>query len=289
MRQVLLRSVVDSIRFPSEENEPEKETPPFSYVSPQTDVRFTVPANWREEPLSKEYDILEAKFASVEDGGITIFYGCEDLWTAMTETGEYSLPRFTLNHSSFTVKDIQEIVGPECTVGLALYGGKNYFKITMPVEGEVFGVSISDVMTQMVRIENGWMHMFYFFGDEDSVFFGAFEQLMESVEFAASYDFEWETLPSVPTEKETEPQRETEETTVNRAPAVSKKNKTDNKVLIPLLILAGEAVVAVVVILLIRRKKKNRGETVNFCPYCGRELPRGNRYCNYCGKKLPKE
>ena len=265
----ILRSVVDTVKFSSHETETKRETPSILYTSPQTSISFTVPQNWQQEELSKEREILEAKFSAVNDGGNMIMYGCEDIWAAMPASEKVGLTRQKINQSYITATELKEMIECEETVKTATYNGVQYYHIEEPVQREVFGISYNSVMTQMIRIDNGWVHCFYFVGDEESLYYKDFEQLLESVVYP-SYNEETETNNSTET--------------------TSTENLEDDRVtLIPLLILAGEAVVAVVILLVVQRRKRRKRKEKQFCPCCGKELLPQNHYCNYCGEEIKKK
>lgn len=77
-----IKSVVDSIKFEAEplKAEPGEDTNAFIYTDVDTGLTFTVPANWKQEEMSKERNFIDAKFVSTKEDGNVIIYGSSDMW-----------------------------------------------------------------------------------------------------------------------------------------------------------------------------------------------------------------
>ena len=88
-----IKAIVDSIKYdtPPVEIPAGNETEAFVYTDVDTNTKFTVPANWHEEELSKEREFIDVKFVSSKEEGMSIMYGSVDMWGMMTEEEKKAL------------------------------------------------------------------------------------------------------------------------------------------------------------------------------------------------------
>jgi len=194
-----LEEVVKSARFGANPvAAPEAEqTPSFVYTDKETGVSFTVPANWKETPLSKEREVLKTKFSSAEEGGLSMMYGYIDFYPVFQELGVLEgYSREEVNQDLFTVQDMSILLSiaeaasegdteaPQVT-GVQ-YGGIDYFKTVTKGDVEKYGLTFKSVMTNLYHFDNGYMYEFLFGGTEDSPFYAAFEEMVSSVQFSDS-------------------------------------------------------------------------------------------------------
>lgn len=182
-----LLDILDSITFTEPLQAPAiPETEAFKYRESQSGVTFTVPANWSETPLENTRKILKAKFTSNVDGD-TIMYGFMDLWNSgWSAEDKQGHERSEIDNSFLSDLEIAVYLGVEPKdVSKVNYGGYDYFKIntnTSKLLYESFGVTID--MTQLVRIENGYMYCFYFSGNSwNNSNYADFEALLETVKY----------------------------------------------------------------------------------------------------------
>ena len=68
-----------------------------TYIDPETNVKFTVPANWTEKALSKDREYIDVKFVSSEAEGMSILYGSTDVWSKMSSSDKVGYKRSDLN------------------------------------------------------------------------------------------------------------------------------------------------------------------------------------------------
>lgn len=186
-----LLDILDSITFgdpPRTSTIPETEA--FEYRESQSGVTFTVPANWSETPLENTRQILKAKFTSNVEGD-TIMYGFMDLWNSgWSAEDKQGHERSEIDNSFLSDVEIAVYLGVDPKdVSEVTYGGYDYFKINTDTS-ELFyeGSGVAMDMTQLVRIENGYMYCFYFSGNSwNNSNYADFEALLETVEYPENH------------------------------------------------------------------------------------------------------
>lgn len=193
-----MEQVVLSVRFganPASAPEAEQ-SPSFVYNDKERGVSFTVPANWKEEPLNEDREVLKAKFASTEEQGLSIMYGWLDFYPLVEELGlSADYPRETVNQDFFTVQDMNSFLkfasesageGNEASdVTAVSYGGNDYFKGIMKGNATLYGLNMSASMITLYHFDKGYLYQLQFFGSEDSAYYDDFIQLVSSVKYAA--------------------------------------------------------------------------------------------------------
>lgn len=192
-----LEEIVLSSRFgASPLTAPEAEqTASFVYTDKERGVSFTVPANWKEDPLNKEREVLKAKFASTQEQGLSILYSWMDFYPAFEELGMSAVfPRETVNQDLFTEEDMNSLLGLAeeddggtmeiSRVTTVTYGGIDYFKGTQKGSATVYGINMSISMVVLYHFDHGYLYQFQFPASEDSPYYEDFIQLVSSVKFA---------------------------------------------------------------------------------------------------------
>lgn len=181
-----LLEVVDSIVFDNEtaNSYSYETTPVFLYTDEDTDVTFTVPANWEIEPFTKEKEFYDVKFASKIELGQFIMYGSTDIWNMLNPLQKMMNPRSSFNNSIMSETDIESILGDNSSAMKEVsYNGTTYFMFEVQQDVDTYGINISIDETFLIYIENGWAHVFVFGGTSESGCFDEFEFLMESVKY----------------------------------------------------------------------------------------------------------
>lgn len=185
----VIQAIVDSVIFDKAPSgvEPSITADTFVYTNNETGVTFTVPANWQQEDLSKEREILSVKFVSTEDIGCNILFGYVDVWAQMPLLDRLLTPRSSLNNSSMTKAEIAEEFGTTIDkVALVKYHGIDYYQCEMTGIVEKYGIPFPVTITMLVHCENGWMYIFQFSGQTNDALYGDFEKLLESVHIPGS-------------------------------------------------------------------------------------------------------
>lgn len=276
-------SIIKSVEIDnySPQDTTSESTAAFTHKDTATGASFTVPANWKEESLSKDREYIDVKFASTKESGLVIMYGSTDLWSLLPASERVGYTRADVDNSIFTRADIAEMFGTLGSVTTKTYNGKEYYFAEVTTTSDAYGVNLSVTVTHVLRIENGWAYWFQFGGKSSSPYFKDFEQLIKSVDY----------------------------------PDYSKTN-SDGPVgiIVAILVIAGGIILAIV---LIHRKKKAEKEKylsveyteqvpqqhsetkqqpihqlpkkeLRYCHKCGSQLPSDSAFCHKCGVKIPE-
>lgn len=192
-----LQSAIDSIRFDSSKTSTSPEpsqtasSSSFMYTDQKTGLQFTVPAGWKEEPLSKKRNTIDAKFVSETDIFAHIFYGSIDMWESIPESEKSGLSRADVNSSLFSSEEIEAILGSYYSGSTAVsisnvktvtYNGIEYYYL----ESETSSNGITLPITQLIRIDNGYTYLFQYYGTRDSDYYTDFKNLMNSAVYTAT-------------------------------------------------------------------------------------------------------
>ena len=227
------------------------------YTDQETGVTFQYAALWREMPL-EENELMELKLALKSDSSVQIMYGSTDLWDRVSPENRIGYSRKSLDNLLFTEEGIKKMFGNDVYISEETYGNHTYFRVSGMGSVEINGTILSDKVTMLVKIENGWRYLFFFSGFEGDPHYADFEQLMSSVQY-----------PSV--------------------------SNAQSDYLWILGIGSVVIVTAVLLVLLIRNKKRKRQDAVPaapakqpvlFCRECGKRLDANSRFCSECGTQV---
>lgn len=255
-----------------------KDTNSFSYIDTDSGVTFTVPANWKQEELSKDREYIDVKFVFTEEDGYTMIYGSTDMWELMSASEKIGYTRSEFNNSIFTKSDIAEMYNTSADkINTVIYNGVQYFKSESNFSSNIFGMDITVAMTQLVCIDNGWMYMFQFSGTDAHELYSDFENLLKSVQYP----------------------------TASNVGGIGSANKTNSGtnndpddisgVVAVVLLLV---IVAIIVVAVVVSRKKNtasapeqttKAKPTIYCTNCGQALPLDSDFCHICGIKIEKE
>lgn len=185
-KESTLNEIVNTVHFEQDPLLPESVsgTAAFMYNDTDTGTEFLVPADWTQEPLSKDREVFDVKFTSNREPGLIILYGSTDIWAEMTTSEKKGLSRSDINNSMFTAEEFAEAMGEtKSNVLTATYGGEEYYQYTTTSTNSSYGVNVDVTMTSLMRIENGYAYAFQFSGDTTNAFYKDFESLLESVKY----------------------------------------------------------------------------------------------------------
>lgn len=186
-----IQGVVDSIQYNTlpAATTLEGETEAFVYTDAVTGVTFQVPANWVQDEMNEERQFLDAKFVSSEEAGLTILYGSTDLWEQMSDTEKIGCERSDIDNSILFEMDVAEMLGmSSAETSFVTYNGIEYCHLQGTQSTSVADIDFSVEMTYMLYVHDGWVYMFQFSGTSDSVAFGDFVRLLNSVEYPSTSD-----------------------------------------------------------------------------------------------------
>ncbi len=241
------------------------ETPSFLFRDEETGTSFTVPSNWTKEALSKERQVLDAKFAST-DGEKIILYGSADVWDSLPFLNKITTPRRDYSFSNMSSDEISELVDEFYDSGISLskesVAGIDYYKSQTTSSQQAYGLELEVTMTQYLTVQNGYGYIYQFSGSEKDSHYQEFCELLRSVEY--SYD-------------------DSESNIVGIA-----------------VVSVISAIVMIVIISAIKKKHKKNNSNTNsdtkesedhgiprcfYCSKCGKGIPASSRFCPYCGEK----
>ena len=267
LQERTIQSVVDSVdlHFYVPTKTPVEATPAFVHSDPDTGTTFTVPANWSVHPFSKEREYLDIQFSCAEDSTLLISYSSHDIWSELPFFEKLFVSRSNASDLLASTTDVAEEYGvPESSVSRKTYNGVEYYIIEAPYMTDMYGTTFSVTANQAIRIENGWVYAFNFYGTKNNPHYPEFEQLLNSVEYgdtgASGIGSVW--------------------------------------------IIIAIAVVLTPGVVIIRKKKTQQRKVVKapvdrteihiqqeyiFCHQCGNKLPVDSLFCNLCGARLIEE
>ena len=268
----------------------------FVYTDMDSGASFTVPANWKQEELSKDRDHIDAKFVSTKEDVCDIIYGSTDMWEQMSVSDKmYFDNRSNLNNSAFTKADIAAMLDTTADdISIVTYNGVQYFKMETKQDVDVYEIPLSVTMTNLLFFDNGWMYTFQFSGSSNHTLYSDFEKLLESVCYSTVSDIANTSIAS---------------TTSTIAENAGNADMTyDNSyevwgTLIAIAVLAIIATVIIIDVIVLPRKRRKHNEpqgefasqtsidTELFmtCENCGQKLPLDSAFCHKCGTKIIKE
>ena len=272
-----IKAVVDSIKYDKEPPvvEEGEDTNAFTHTDTDTGVKFTVPANWKQEAFTADREYIDVMFVSTKEDVSTIIYGSTDLWDMMTASEQRGLTRSDINNSAFTRSDVAEMFGITTDkVTTVTYNGISYYKCEVTGFKEVNGHYFTITMTLLLHIDNGWGYVFQFGGTSTHKQYFDFESLIKSVQYPI--------VSKKPTATSTG-------TTSNRVENTNNNSYNNTGIIIIVVLL----LVAAVIVVAIKKNSKpippNNSEMTIYCRNCGQAMPSDSEFCHICGTKVEKE
>ncbi len=186
-----LQSVVDSAVFGKQSagGSTSEHSKTFDYKDSKTGLKFTVPAGWKEEPLSKKRETIDVKFVSEGAAFAEIMYGSIDMWSSIPEADKAGMNRSDVNNTLFSLEDISAMMGAYSggtttisynDITTVTYNGSEYFCLTANTSSS--GITIP--MTQLMHIDNGYIYLFQYYGDRTGENYNGFESLLKSTVYS---------------------------------------------------------------------------------------------------------
>ncbi len=132
-------------------------------------------------------------------------YGSVDLWMAALSNGQVSGTREELDNSAFTAEGIASLFGASSDIiSTAAYGGVEYYTARITSSTNVSGTDFEATFLYALRIENGYLYLFYISEDADGPHYRDFELLLSSVRYpSADTDTSEPPVPSSSTDTTT--------------------------------------------------------------------------------------
>lgn len=227
-----LQSVVDSAVFRKQSagGSTSETSKTFDYKDSKTGLKFTVPAGWKEEPLSKKRETIDVKFVSEGAAFAEIMYGSIDMWSSIPESDRAGMNRSDVNNTLFSLEDISVMMGSYSSgtttisyndITTVTYNGSEYFCLKANTSSS--GITIP--MTQLMKIDNGYIYLFQYYGDRTGENYNGFESLLKSIVYSTPQASA--TTTPKPTAKPTTATYNTSNSGSN-SPSYTSYNRTNN-------------------------------------------------------------
>ena len=291
-QEATCRAVVNSISFhdsvtiPAQNSSAKKAADADSkdsvYRDDETGVTFSIPADWEELPFAKPKEIYTVKFALKKSAATFILFGAVDLWNEIPSIKKLGAVRADVDDSVFSKSDIAEMASLQVSsITDKTYNGIHYYEAVVQQSLEEFA-GLTVTVTQRIHVQDGWMYLFAFSGNKNSIGYSDFEYVMNSVVIGEAESSD------LPASVEDAPS----EVTIPTEDAVG-------IIVMAIVIMAG---VAVIIILIKKAKapvqdppttRENRIQSPEiheypkkrYCHRCGTELSANSLYCRRCGAK----
>lgn len=289
-QETAIKTIVDSIKYDNAPpvSEPGEDTDSFLYTDTESGVIFTIPANWKQEEFTEEREALDVKFASTKEDGCIIAYGSMDMWEELSDSDRIGYTRKDFDNSIFTKSDVAEMYGttPD-NISIVTYNGIQYYKFETNYSSDLYGISLSADVTQLLHIDNGWLYSFLFGGTSTHKLYSDFESLLNSVQYPNVSNMG--SIGSL--------YRANSEAT----------NKNGSLAVFAVIILLPISVIVLTVVLISRKKNTVHtfptrytsihhtpqpsiySETAMHCKNCGQKLPLDSLFCHKCGAQIIKK
>lgn len=208
---------------------------PYAYTDSKTGLKFVVPANWTEEPLSKQRNTIDVKFVSEGSNFAEIMYGSIDMWSEMSESDKAGMDRSNVNNSFFSLEDIKNIMtednangsdsSPISDVKKVTYGNIEYYCIETSMK--TFGITIPRII--LMHIDNGYIYLFQFYGESNSKNYMDFESLLKDADYPKQQTRASESVVSNHTYKPTVEPKTTNKpmANANKTPSIGSDYSSD--------------------------------------------------------------
>lgn len=158
----------------------------FVYTNPETGVSFILPAEWYESSLNEEKGSISTKFVSDQTDDV-ITYSRLDAWSNLTDTEKKRSPRSSFNNSALSLEELVNLIENEAGQNSlnivrsqsVIINNISYFKI----DYSYTQVDASTTISQLMVIDNGYIHTFQCMLNDAGELPPAFVELMNSVTF----------------------------------------------------------------------------------------------------------
>ncbi len=184
----IIEKVIDSIQFtvsPVEAASEPIQTKEYAYADKDTQVSFTVPANWESIPTTAD-DHINALFNCKGGTYATMEYIFTNLYDITSEEQHFGLSRADYNSSNLTVSDIAKLNDmSESNITKVTYNGLDFFK-TVLTEDYYKSIGLSALYSNSIEYAyfiDGNMYEFTLSGKDLTPYINDFEALMQSVKF----------------------------------------------------------------------------------------------------------
>lgn len=166
----------------------------YVYNDPESNAFFSVPNNWTEKPLTKQREVIDAKFASYDDPGIVFLFSCTDLWCegwSPDERAEIEASGITRYDFDFEVASllldlplaIPDMYDPSLStadIHKVHYGNCDFYIFETLSNDQSWGIELNMNVTLALTIQDGYFYVFYFSSTNENPLFSDYESILKS-------------------------------------------------------------------------------------------------------------
>ncbi|MBR3872864.1 MAG: hypothetical protein IKJ26_01715 [Clostridia bacterium] len=166
----------------------------YVYNDPESNAFFSVPNNWTEKPLTKQREIIDAKFASYDDPGIVVLFSCTDLWLEgwtydeRAEIEASGITRYDLDFDvasilldlPLSIPDMYDSSLSPADIRKARYGNCDFYIFETVSNDQSLGIELNMKITLALTIQDGYFYMFYFSSTNENPLFSDYEAILKS-------------------------------------------------------------------------------------------------------------
>ena len=200
IHETIMQSLIDNLDFegfPQPTSTTKPSTSGYTYHDPESNAFFFLPDNWIEKPLSKQREVVDAKFSSYDDPGITVMFSSTDLWAnGWTESERVRIEnqgvtRYDLDFDVADVLfDLPSLVSEMSDASLSIeeaektqHGSHKYYVFETISHNSALGFELNTKMTVALTIEDGYFYMFYFSSTNENPLYSDYESILASLDF----------------------------------------------------------------------------------------------------------
>lgn len=112
LHEETIKSIADSVRFDAEvqSTDEAKNTGSGIYEDIKCGIKFTVPEDWVEKPLSKKREFIDVKFVSTQDEDLCMMFGAANIWEMMSDSERDGYTQAEFDDSQVSVSYIADIL-----------------------------------------------------------------------------------------------------------------------------------------------------------------------------------
>lgn len=199
-QQAMLQTVVDSMTFgvqpespaepPLEEKPVDTQTedtslsPSFVYTDPLTGAQLTLAEGWVEEDTKTETGSFQITTFAHQSEMAWILFGRLDLLQSLPQEEQARVDRTTINNDLYTLEELAEYweVDPE-QVTQVTYGDREYYCTEQTLQGSSPLLPGHMHLSQLVRVENGYLYLFLLQDYTDGTYQSDFQSLVASIQY----------------------------------------------------------------------------------------------------------
>lgn len=154
-----------------------------SYSDKTSGNKLTIPSGWKTNTVSNS--VFHVKFVP-SSGSALMQYGSIDLWKSLSASAQKKTPRSDIDNTQFSKADIADIIGCKASqIKLVTIGQREYFRSDFKSSSTSKGMKFSIDTTVWTYVEQGWMYLYYFAGNNSSLY-NKFEDIIASATYGST-------------------------------------------------------------------------------------------------------